>query len=237
MTPSEHVGQRVRMYREKRGLSLTRFAAMIHKSTSTVSKYESGNIVIDVNVLVEMANALEVTIGQLIDYKTDVSAADRKRVSDSYFQRADLYYLYAIITAKTPRLCAMELSRNGDTDDEGTCVLYLDIEHYYHHTKSQSLYTGTFRCFDNSAVFHLENPFDASDVAIIYARPSLTSSNIASGIFTLLPSRFRNPCSTKVLFSTSELPIDKRLTDMLTISDKETITTMRKHNIFLVSGE
>lgn len=234
MTPSEHVGQRVRMYREQKGLTLTRFASLLHKSPSTVSKYESGAIVIDVNVLVEMSEVLEVTVGQLLDYQGSQPAKERKLITGSFFQRADLFYLYSCIYGKTPQISAMELIRKEKRSDVGRCILYYDIEDYYHHTKSNFLYTGRFRCFDNGAVFHLENPYNPSDIAMVYAKSPFTSDGTAPGIFTFLPTRYRNPGSTKILFSTSELPCDEHLVGSLSVGGKNVVTTLRKNNLFLV---
>mgnify|MGYP000671620442 CR=1 FL=1 len=44
---SIHVGQRIRLYRKTKNLTIETFAGMIHKSKATVSKYENGDISID----------------------------------------------------------------------------------------------------------------------------------------------------------------------------------------------
>lgn len=46
-----HIGHRIRMYRKVQGLTLQQLADMIHKSRATVSKYETGEIAIDVDTL------------------------------------------------------------------------------------------------------------------------------------------------------------------------------------------
>ena len=45
---SIHVGQRIRLYRKTKNLTIETFAGMIHKSKATVSKYENGDISIDI---------------------------------------------------------------------------------------------------------------------------------------------------------------------------------------------
>ena len=48
---SIHVGQRIRLYRKTKNLTIETFAGMIHKSKATVSKYENGDISIDIETL------------------------------------------------------------------------------------------------------------------------------------------------------------------------------------------
>ena len=64
---TRHIGQRIRLYRKSNGLTLEELAARIHKSKSSVSKYESGDIAVDVETLVEIANALGIDLWQLLD--------------------------------------------------------------------------------------------------------------------------------------------------------------------------
>ena len=64
----KHVGQRIRLYRKSRHMSTEQLARMINKSKATVSKYESGQITVDVVTLFDIAQALEIAPYQLMDY-------------------------------------------------------------------------------------------------------------------------------------------------------------------------
>lgn len=234
MTPSQHVGMRVRMYRMQKKLTLEEFAKRINKSPSTVSKYESGGIVIDVNVLFEMAQALGVTVGQLIDYHISPPAA--QPVTGNFFQRADFFYVYTLFSpSKTPYICAMELLRDETADSQGKLVFYFDVESTQDYTNSAYIYNGRFRCFDQGAVFYLDNPYNLTDCGMIYARSPFSAASTTRGIFTFLPTKLRNPSSTKVLFSTAPLELDGRLIQELSIADKETISTLKKSNLLLIN--
>lgn len=48
---NEHIGGRIRMYRKARELTLQQLADLIHKSRASVSKYENGEITLDVETL------------------------------------------------------------------------------------------------------------------------------------------------------------------------------------------
>ena len=53
------VGARIRLYRRAKKLTLIQLSAMIHKSKATLSKYETGDIAIDVETLYDIAAALD----------------------------------------------------------------------------------------------------------------------------------------------------------------------------------
>lgn len=68
-----HIGARIRLYRKAKKLTLTALSGMIHKSKATISKYETGDIAIDVETLYDIASALDVNIAQLMDYSPEPS--------------------------------------------------------------------------------------------------------------------------------------------------------------------
>ena len=55
MALAEEIGAKIKYYRKKRGLKIAELAEMLHKTGATVSKYESGQIAIDVVTLYEIA--------------------------------------------------------------------------------------------------------------------------------------------------------------------------------------
>ena len=61
----EHVGERIRLFRKHQNLTLEELAYIIHKSPSTLCKYERGSVNIDILTLSEIANALDVDISHL----------------------------------------------------------------------------------------------------------------------------------------------------------------------------
>lgn len=55
---NEHVGARIRKYRKSRGITLQQLADQIHKSRASVSKYDAGEISLDIETLFEIAEML-----------------------------------------------------------------------------------------------------------------------------------------------------------------------------------
>ena len=90
---SIHVGQRIRLYRKMKGLTIETFAGMIHKSKATVSKYENGDISIDIETLFVIARALEVAVNQLIDYTNEEEQAAGDGAAKHPLSKSR-YYMY-----------------------------------------------------------------------------------------------------------------------------------------------
>ena len=65
---SQHIGSRIRSFRRAQGMTLQQLADKIHKSRASVSKYETGEIVVDVETLYDISRALNVELNALTDY-------------------------------------------------------------------------------------------------------------------------------------------------------------------------
>ena len=96
---NQHVGRRIRMYRKSRRLTLQQLADRIHKSKSSVSKYETGEITLDIETLAEISEVLQVSIHQLTDYQplSDTSAihpASCRGISPFFRARRMYFYFY-----------------------------------------------------------------------------------------------------------------------------------------------
>ena len=95
---NEHVGKQIRMYRKVQGLTLQQLADMIHKSRASVSKYENGEIALDIETLYDISNALHVNVNQLMDYKSEIEKIEQEVVVPSgkgaFFEANRLYFYF-----------------------------------------------------------------------------------------------------------------------------------------------
>ena len=87
-----HVGSRIRFYRKLKNMTQDQLAAAIHKSESTLSKYESGQIAIDVGSLYDIASALGTDMSQFVDYA--IPKENVRRAVSNPFSRSDTLYMY-----------------------------------------------------------------------------------------------------------------------------------------------
>ena len=64
---SRQIGARIRARRREMGMTLQQLADAIHKSRASMSKYETGDIVLDVQTLYDLSKALDMELSQLAD--------------------------------------------------------------------------------------------------------------------------------------------------------------------------
>ena len=95
---SEHIGGRIRMYRKAREMTLQQLADSIHKSRASVSKYENGEITLDVETLFEIAQVLMVSPSQLMDVRPPMPKSAETSPNHSakspFFQAKRLYFYF-----------------------------------------------------------------------------------------------------------------------------------------------
>lgn len=65
---SAYVGTRIKHFRKAQNLTIEELARAISKSKSAVSKYENGQISIDIETLRDIAEALKINVSQIIYY-------------------------------------------------------------------------------------------------------------------------------------------------------------------------
>ena len=94
---NQHIGSRIRNFRKMKKLTIQQLADIIHKSRATVSKYETGEITLDIETLYDISAALDVDLNQLTDYrppKAEVPAEIVDYSGRSPFYQAEKLYFY-----------------------------------------------------------------------------------------------------------------------------------------------
>lgn len=61
------IGENIKMYRNKKGLTQPELGKLIHKSESSIRKYESGNVTPSIDILNKLADELGVSINDLVE--------------------------------------------------------------------------------------------------------------------------------------------------------------------------
>lgn len=70
MLDLRNIGVKIRYYRKKKGMTVDQLAAAVCKSKSSISKYESGQIVMDILSLYDIARPLMPTSTKVLLSKT-----------------------------------------------------------------------------------------------------------------------------------------------------------------------
>ena len=69
------IGEKIRHFRKAKGIRQEELAVKLNVVRQTVSKWENGLSVPDADVLVQIAEILGVSVGQLLDVETDDAMA------------------------------------------------------------------------------------------------------------------------------------------------------------------
>ncbi len=81
MLDTNAIGQSIRQFRKKNGLSQTELAEKIGKSLRTVQKYEKGEIEVSLSTISDIAGALNVSTAEILNYllgHSDIRAQNLK---------------------------------------------------------------------------------------------------------------------------------------------------------------
>ena len=91
---NKQVGAHIRVFRKKRGLTLDELAEIIHKSKSTISKYEKGEITVDIETLYEIADAVQVHAEQLLYRRPEHTSIAGSGANPAFFSGVSQFYSY-----------------------------------------------------------------------------------------------------------------------------------------------
>ena len=232
---SIHVGKRIRLYRKTKNLTIEAFAGMINKSKATVSKYENGDISIDIETLFTIANALDISVNQLVDYEnpTVLSEADGEALTRKRTGKTR-YYLY-FYDGRRGRIVkniieVQGMGENGIYDAN----LYGDLEDYSNCYKCKFLYHGTMHKFDAFTNFNFENQNNKVEQVFMYAINSFTYDSKMMGMLSGLSTQPILPVSFKFLLSPDILEENDEMKERLIIT-KDDMKQIKKMNMFVVN--
>ena len=231
---SIHVGQRIRLYRKMKGLTIETFAGMIHKSKATVSKYENGDISIDIETLFVIAQALEVAVNQLIDYTNEEEQAAGDGAAKHSLSKSR-YYMY-FYDGRRNRIArnVIEVQDGGEENGVFDANMYAYLENFDNYYQCKLLYHGVMRRYDTFVNFNFENQNNKVERAFLYAINSFSHNGRMAGLYCGLSTQPILPACFKFVLSPEILEEDEELKTELTVS-KEDIKVLKKMNMFVVS--
>ena len=130
----DHVGSRIRFYRKLKNMTQDQLAAAIHKSESTLSKYESGQISIDIGALYDIASALGTDMSQFVDYAVPKEAA-RLPVSNPFSnsEKDDVLRLAACLEEHFPHSMANAVVRAAREQGLAHEEMHSEVEYIVAH--------------------------------------------------------------------------------------------------------
>ncbi len=224
-TVNQRVGEKIRYFRRARNYTLTQLGEKIYKSKSTISKYETGEISIDISTLYEIASVLQVSpLNFLVfDEKEEPKATT---VASSKSRPAEKFYLYTYNgLAREP--LRRHILLVGDTWAEQ----FADVYDYENPTQCAFHYQGEAQRTESSVRLYMENLINPSDRCFLSYPTTLTRQEYLIGMLTSFSISQYPTFSIKVLLSYEEQKDEQWLKERLLLT-KEEIRNIRKRNIF-----
>ena len=230
---SVEIGKRIRYFRQSRKLTLEALAAAIYKSRATVSKYESGDISIDVETLYALADALHVRPEQLL-YTKDAPAAPPEREScPAFFQGLSRFYAY-YYDGRDRRVIrsAFDVFSQLDTNRH-KIAMYMNYKDLGHYQRAENVYWGYIQHFDALSVIELTHQDTPTEKASIQILASFLDAETRWGLWNGVSSRPLMPVAVKFLFSRRPLEEGPELLQALKLSGED-LRRIKFYNMFSV---
>lgn len=239
-TINEFLGARVRSCRKLRKMTLQQLADAIHKSRATVSKYENGEITLDVQTLYEISQVLEIPMGRLCDYQPPrqteppIAAPGRDRASP-FFRAETLYFYFYDGRYRRLKEGLIQVNKNQCREDgcwEATLSIWSTTETG---RSSETYYTGSVLYSDMLIRFSFLNQYNKLEQDLLYIFNPLDLRDNTEGLLCGISSADLMPCAFKCLVTLAPWENYPALQQRLTLTQKE-LRRWQKLNMLIVDN-
>lgn len=231
---ASEIGAKIKYFRKNKNFSLQEMADLLCKSKSTVSKYENGQISIDIETLYDIAKVLGVHVEQLLYSEPMETTAKVLHTVPAFFRALSQFYIY-FYDGRIHEIsrCVVDIiSQAGGNHYK--VMMYMNIESYEHYQNCENTYFGFLHHYDSLSKLTLTNRDNPMEQVTITVLASFLDAPSKMGLFTGISSRPMMPVATKVMVSKKKQKEDTTLIEHLKIS-KEDIKTMKLYNMFTVT--
>ena len=235
-----YVGSRIRNYRKMKKMTILQLADAIHKSKATVSKYENGDIALDLQTMYEICEVLDIGMDQLTNYHPIKEDIKLEEVEDyqgkSPFFQADRLFFY-FYDGRYDRLKEAVIDIHKKTRNEDGC--YEASMSMKSTTKagrsSEVYYSGTVLYSDMLIRFSFLNQYNKLEQDLLYIFNPLELRAVTEGLLCGISSTDLMPCAFKCLVTLTPNENYEELQKHLMLTTKE-IKRWQKMNMFIVDN-
>lgn len=232
----KHTGERIRQYRHSRNLTLQQLANSIHKSRSTVSKYETGDLALDIETLAEIADILQVSPNQLLDYQPPHKEPlpDTTTGISPFYQARRLYFYF--FDGRYQRLKDGIIDITENQNRPGHYEATLSISTISASGRSSEMYySGAVIYSDMLIRFEFNNHFNALEKDLLYIFNPLEMCEETSGLLCGISSADLRPCAFKCLVTLTPQEQTDALKNRLLLT-REDLKRCKDLNMLLVDN-
>ena len=215
-------------------MTLNELAEVICKSQSTVSKYEKGEITVDIATLYDIADALRVHVEQLLYVRPERTELRAPGNNPAFFTDTSQFYSYLFDGRSNSLMrCVFDVLSKAD-ERKYKIMMYMNFEDFDNYKNCENTYWGYIEHYDavtNIALTNQDMPMEKASAQIL---ASYLDSDKKWGLFNGFSSRPMMPIAAKMLFSKKKLKEDEELIRSLKIS-KDDIRLMKLYNMMAVT--
>lgn len=231
----ETIGKNIKSMRKKRGMTLEALAKALYKSKATISKYENGQITIDVETIYEIAQVLEVGINQLLYYPEMASNLIDPEFIPTFFRNTSRLYSY-LYDGRNNKVATNVLDILYQESPNCFHVMYyMNIKSLEEYQICENTYEGSMRHYDALSTITVQHVQTKMESYTVHILASFLDTPTKWAFCTGVSFRPFMPIATKVLFTKRPVVVDKNFTDSLIIS-KEDLRLLKLYNMFSVVG-
>ena len=231
---SAQIGSQIRTLRTKRKMTLDDLSGIIHKSRSTISKYEKGEIAIDIETLYEIADAIQVHVEQLLYCPPRRAVISSQNNSPAFFNGVSQFYSY-LYDGRSNHIirCLFDVLSEAE-NDQYKIMMYMNFKDFKNYQQCENTYWGYIEHYDALTYISLTNQDTPMEKASVQILASYLDSDTKWGLFNGFSSRPMMPIAIKMLFSKCRLKEDADLVRLLKVS-KDDVRLLKLYNMLSVT--
>lgn len=237
---NSYTGNKIRNYRKMKKLTLQQLADLIHKSRATVSKYEKGDISIDLETLFDISNALDIGIEQLVDYHPQIKqepviVSSINNVISPFFKAEKLYFYFYDGRYDRLKEAVIDIYKSEITEDgcyEASMTIHSSTQAG---RSSETYYTGKVLYSDMLIRFSFLNKYNKLEQDLLYIFNPLELLDMTEGLLCGISSTDLLPCAFKCIVCLNPSTNYDELRKGLQIKNKD-LKRLQKLNMFVVDN-
>lgn len=231
---NKEIGLTIRTFRKKKGLTIEELAKLLCKSKATVSKYERGEITLDIVTMYELASTLDIQLEQLLPRTKESDLLRQSESKPAFFSGITQFYSY-VYDGRANKIikCVFDIVPT-DAHTKNNIYMYMNFKDYDHYQDCENTYKGTIEHYDALTNIVMRNQDTHMEQVTVSILASYLDSNTKWGLFFGISSRPMMPIAVKMLFSRTPLKEDAQLTEKLKVS-KEDIRLLKHYNMLSVT--
>ena len=217
MNVNEIIGNNLKKYRSAYNMTLNELSERLHKSISTISKYEKGSIAMDIPTFLEISQIFQISPSILLSGAFTLSEDHSPTQKE-----AEGLYMYTYSGMEKEIIQSLIEQFPPDTPDlPWQAHVYNDIKDFNNPGNCNGFYTGTFLKDGFLGTYILHNRVSESEHVMISCVKNLVNPRQQLGLVSGLSNYTMLPVTFKTVISSVEVTDKKLLTDLLLFSKED----------------